>query len=143
MITTQFLIFLFYVLCMGVLPACMSVHHSYGWCPQKLRAGQKRASNPMELELQMVVVELPKGCWELDQVLWKSSQCAIISPSLLSSSLQDNLLTFALDYSSYHYTVFIKVFQYHIWSADSQLIFCILKMELSISQQSERNIHTY
>lgn len=36
---------------MDVLPACMSVHHMRVWC----RGGQRRVSDPLELELQTVV----------------------------------------------------------------------------------------
>jgi hypothetical protein len=45
---------LLYFLCIGVLPACIYVHHVFSW----YLWGQKRASDPLELELQPVVSHL-------------------------------------------------------------------------------------
>lgn len=30
-----FELFLLYFMCMGILPACMSVHRMHAWCPQR------------------------------------------------------------------------------------------------------------
>ena len=44
-------LYLFIFICMRVLPTCMSAHRMLNWCPQR----QERVSEPLELELQMVV----------------------------------------------------------------------------------------
>ena len=58
-------------MCMGVLPACMSVHYVLG-------SGQKKATESLGLELQMVV-SCHEGVGTGTRVLWKSSQCSRIS----------------------------------------------------------------
>lgn len=40
----------FYLTCMGVLPACMWLHHTYTWCLRR----PSGLSGPLELETQMV-----------------------------------------------------------------------------------------
>ena len=48
-------------MCMTVFSMCMYVHHMCA-CDQR---GQKRASDPLKLELQKVC-ELPCECWKLN-----------------------------------------------------------------------------
>jgi hypothetical protein len=68
---TIILIFKFYFMYVGILPACMSMHHICAWCLQIIEDGLR----PLELKLQMVVTTL--WCWDLNWFLWKSSQCSL------------------------------------------------------------------
>ena len=45
-------LYLFYSMCLGVLHACMYVHHMCAWCSQRSEEG----TDLLELELQMVIV---------------------------------------------------------------------------------------
>ena len=59
-----------FILCMSVLPACMSVYYMLIWILQS----PKKALGSVELELQ-IVVSCPVGSENKNQVLWKSRQC--------------------------------------------------------------------
>jgi hypothetical protein len=60
LVTTVIVFFFFFFMCIGVLPACMPVP----MCVPNTLRGQKRASEPLELERQMV--GLPYGTWKLN-----------------------------------------------------------------------------
>lgn len=56
---SKYLLNLFTLLCMGVLPACMSMYHMRAW-----GRGQKRVWDPLELTGIIDGCDLPHGCWE-------------------------------------------------------------------------------
>lgn len=68
---------LFIFMCMNIFPACMSVYHMHA-------VTQKRASDPLELELQTVVS--PQGTENQTQFICKAPQVLwIAEPSLRRS----------------------------------------------------------
>ena len=71
------LVYFFHFMCIGVLPACMSVY-----CMHAVRRDQKRVSEPLELELQFT------GRYQVDagiqaSVLLKSSLLTTEPPTPL------------------------------------------------------------
>ena len=65
---------------LGVLPACISVHHMCAWCLQR----QKRALDPLRLELQ-IIVGCHVGTETWAPTLWRGAyacNCKAISQPL-------------------------------------------------------------
>lgn len=67
----------FYLMQMGVLPSCMDVHHIHA---EPMEARTKSVSDPLELELQMVVSN-HVGAGNQTQI-WERSECSASEPTL-------------------------------------------------------------